>query len=289
MKPVLFELGNLKIYSYGVMMVVGYLAALLFNYKNAHKAKLSRDEAIDITIYIFFSGLIGSRLVYILLNLEKYIPDWKKMFAFNQGGLSWHGGFLGAGICIYLFCKIKKIKVLPVADLLFTTSILGLALGRIGCFLNGCCYGKACSLPWAVTFPSHRHPIPVHPTQLYEMFLDLIIFAFLLYWLKKRKFWGENTMMTFASYSVVRFIVEFYRFNEPNQMIHGLSLAQWFSIGLFTVMAAGIVWLRAHTPENLIIDHDSLKPEEQEKTRNKKENSSDFPGDTGGETRLEQL
>lgn len=250
MHQILFKIGSFKIYSYGVMMVLGYFFVLGFAYYNARKVDIDENDAVDLSILTFMSGIVGSRIIYVLLNLKKY-NSFMDLLEFQKGGLSWHGGLLGGILAIFIYCKIKKYNPFKALDLLMTPTIFALGIGRIGCFLNGCCYGKPTSVPWAMTFPSHRHPIPVHPTQLYEMVLDFAMFFFLLYWWKKRKFNGENSLMMLALYSVVRFSVEFFRYNSSNQMIAGLSLAQWVSISLFVVIISAIIIIRKKIPMTL--------------------------------------
>ena len=246
MHPILIDFHGLKVYSYGFMMVVAYFFAIGFIYFYAPKVKMDRNDAIDMSIIAFISGILGSRVLYVILNIKKYYGHWTGIFEFQKGGLSWHGGLLGGVLAIAIYSKVKGYSITKSMDLILTPAIAGLGIGRIGCFLNGCCYGKACSLPWAMVFPHHRHPIPVHPTQIYEMILDFAAFGFLLYWWNKRKFDGENSLVMAAIYSVIRFVVESFRYNTPDQMIHGLSLAQWFSLAAFIILVPLIIYLRKH-------------------------------------------
>jgi len=273
---ILFKIGEFKIYSYGVMMVLGYFFVLGFVYYNAYKIDMDQNDAVDLTIFTFISGILGSRIIYVLLNLKKY-NSFLDIFEFQKGGLSWHGGLLGGILAILIYCWIKKYNPFKALDLLMTPTIFGLGIGRIGCFLNGCCYGKPTSVPWAMTFPAHKHPIPVHPTQLYEMILDFVVFFFLLYWWKKRKFNGENSLMMLGLYSVVRFAVEFFRYNSPNQMIAGISLAQWVSVALFIVIISAIIIIRKKIPKTLeeTTEAGSPKPEDGEQRKEDGEQRKD--------------
>lgn len=259
--PILYEYGNLKVYSYGLMMVIGYFAALTFIYLFAPRAKMKRSDAVDLSILVFVFGIIGSRLVYVFLNFDQYSNDLSSIFEFQKGGLSWHGGLLGAAVIIIIYTGLKRYNLARVSDLMFTSSILGLGFGRIGCFLNGCCFGKPCDLPWAVTFPHHNHPIPVHPTQIYEMLFDFGGFAFLIYWWNKRKFNGENTLMMLGIYSVIRFGVEFFRYNTPDQMVSGLSYAQWVSIAIMLVTFTIIIIKRKKQVKLSALDEETTSDE----------------------------
>ena len=278
MHPVLFEFGTIKVYSYGFMMVVAYFFALGFIYMYAPKVKMNRNDAIDMSIIAFVSGILGARLVYVLINLKQYSSDWSQIFEFQRGGLSWHGGVLGGVLAIIIYCKFKKYSIPKALDLILTPAVAGLGIGRIGCFLNGCCYGKSCSLPWAMSFPHHKHPHPVHPTQLYELIMDFVAFGFLLFWWKKRKFNGENSLMMAAIYSVIRFIVEFYRYNTPDQMIHGLSLAQWVSVGAFVILVPLILILR-HNAKPMEDEDDEEEKNDKRGTIEEVDSSSDESGE----------
>ncbi len=241
MHPILFHIGKITVYSYGFMMVMAFLAVSIFNYFFSKRIGFDPIDGIDLTIYTFVSGIIGARLVYVVVNISHYWGRWYEILEFQKGGLSWHGGIFGAAFGIIYFAKRRGYKPADALDLMFTSSIMGLAIGRIGCFLNGCCYGKSCSLPWAVTFPYHLRPHPVHPTQIYELILDLIIFAYLVKRWDHRKFPLENTFLMLFWYSWARFFVEFFRYNVPQQIFWHLSLAQWVSL-LIILISGGFLW-----------------------------------------------
>lgn len=260
MRPILMELFGMKIYSYGFMMVTGYFFALWFILKFAEKAGMKSQDALDMSLISFVSGILGSRIVFVLLNLNDF-STFASLWEFQKGGLAWHGGIAGGVIAMTVYSKVKKYSPLSSFDLILTPSMAGLAIGRIGCFFNGCCYGKPAQLPWAVVFPSHRNPIPVHPAQLYEMVLDFVVFFFLWYWWDKRKFAGENSLLMLSLYSVARFIVEFFRYNTPDQMISGLSLAQWISLAFFAAGIIAVLLLRKNIPITL---KDALPAADQE-------------------------
>jgi phosphatidylglycerol---prolipoprotein diacylglyceryl transferase len=242
-------------------MVVAYFAFTAFVYKKASRIKIPGETAVDISIMLFISGILGARIAYVLLNFDKYAADWRKFFEFQKGGLSWHGGLFGAAVVLLIVIIVRKLHVGQTLDLMFTPVLLALGIGRMGCFFNGCCYGHATDLPWAITFISHRHPAPVHPTQIYEMLLDFAVFGFLAYRWSKRKFAGENTILALGLYSAVRFIVEFFRYNTPDQMVSGLSLAQWVSLMVFALTIAVLIILRRVMPG---LPEESEKPELQE-------------------------
>jgi phosphatidylglycerol---prolipoprotein diacylglyceryl transferase len=249
LKPILLRLGPINVYAYGLFMVIAYFAYTYYVYKKARRINIEGETAVDISVMLFISGIVGARLAYMLLNLDKYAGNWGSFFSFQKGGLSWHGGLFGAAVVLLVVIILRKLPVGQTLDLMFTPVLLALGIGRIGCFFNGCCYGHATNIPWAISFISHNHPVPVHPTQLYELILDFAVFGFLAYRWSKRRFAGENTVLTLGLYSAVRFIVEFFRYNTPDQMILGLSLAQWLSLMVFSLTIVILVVLRRVMPE----------------------------------------
>lgn len=235
-------------------MLVGYISVTFVLLRLASRAGFEPHDALDLSIYAFLSGIIGTRILFIFLNFGYFSANPKEIFDFQAGGLTWYGGPAAGLLCVYLFCRLKKYPIGQGMDLVFTPLILGLAIGRIGCFLNGCCYGKPCDLPWAMTFPHHSHPVPVHPTQIYEMILDLALLGFLLFWWGKRKFAGENTLLSFGLYGAVRFFVEFFRYNSPDMMWGALSLAQWAGLAMFIVLLGIVLYKRSKVPKGKVLE-----------------------------------
>jgi phosphatidylglycerol---prolipoprotein diacylglyceryl transferase len=228
MHRVLFKIGNFDIYTYGVMLVTGFLLGIAFSIKRNKSSKITTDDIIDISFYLLLGGLIGARLVYVLLHLEEYLARPIGIVLLREGGLAWHGALLGGFVSFWLFALKRKIDLLELLDLCAPGIMLGLAVGRIGCFLNGCCLGNETDLPWGVVFHDAGYFTPRHPTQLYELALDLVIVGFLCFWEKRKKFNGELVILMFTTYSIDRFIVEIFRLSPPR--ILGLSIAQYSSI-----------------------------------------------------------
>lgn len=188
----------------------------------------------DLVMITVFSGFIGGRLFYVLQNGSVYAENPLSLFYLWEGGLIFYGGVAGSLLGIWIFCRIKSIPFLEALDFLIPFEALVHAFGRIGCFLNGCCAGKACDLPWAVKFPGEQ--VAVHPVQLYEAVFNFALFFFLLFLYQRRKFRGQIIAIYFLLYSAGRFVFEFFRVHEIEWA--GLSSNQWVSVGLF---AAGFV------------------------------------------------
>lgn len=238
MHRVFFKIGNFEIYTYGVMLVIGYLTAICFTMWRNKNKNIINEDIMDFSFYLLLSGIIGARVFYVMLHLKDYISSPISMLNLREGGLAWHGALVGGFIAFAVFSKKRGIDVYAFLDLCAPSIMLGLAIGRIGCFLNGCCVGNETTLPWGIVFKSAGYFTPRHPTQLYELFFDLVIFAILLWWDKRKKFEGETVILMFVLYSAVRFIVECFRLSPPRYF--GLSIAQYSSIFIAIIALA---WL----------------------------------------------
>jgi len=225
---VLFSIGDFKIYSYGATLVFAFLMAIAVALKQGKKAGFSEEVILDLSLILLIAGVLGSRLLFVLLNLGDYLKHPLSILNLREGGLSLHGGLILGFLCVLWFCRSRKISLWSLLDAISPSFIIGIAIGRIGCFLNGCCYGKVTGLPWGVVFTSAHITLARHPSQIYEMLLDLAVFALLLYWQGRKRFEGEVFLFSLLLYSVVRFIVEFFR--EGLFFFWGLSLAQYGSI-----------------------------------------------------------
>lgn len=238
MHRVIFKIGNFEIYTYGVMLVLGFLAGFVFAIRRNKNKIVSNDTMMDFSLFVLLGGVLGARLAYVLLHLKDYISHPISILNLREGGLAWHGGLIGGFITAFLFCRKKKIDLYELMDLYAPSTIVGLAIGRIGCFMNGCCIGTETNSPWGLVFRDAGYTTPRHPTQIYELLLDLIVVFLLVSWEKRKRFSGEIFLLMFSLYSIVRFIVEFFRFSPPRVL--GLSLAQYSSIIIFIVT---LVWI----------------------------------------------
>jgi phosphatidylglycerol:prolipoprotein diacylglycerol transferase len=238
MHRVFFKIGNFDIYTYGVMLVIGFMVAIAYVIKRNNGKYIKNDDILDFSFYLLLGGVLGARLVYVLLHLGEYLASPLSIINLREGGLAWHGAILGGFTVYFIFCRKRKIDVYEFLDLCAPSIMLGLAIGRIGCFLNGCCIGMETSSPPGMIFPDTGDRIPRHPTQLYELVLDILIVLTLLWWEKRKKFSGELTLLMLSLYSVARFVVESFRLSPPR--IFGLSIAQYSSIIFFIVTA---IWI----------------------------------------------
>ena len=236
--PVLLKLGPFEIRYYGLFFVLGFVIAyfMLIYLAKKRQLKLTKDDISDFLLYLIIGVVAGARIFYVLVyNLKFYLANPLQVFAVWHGGLSFHGGLLGAIVAGVIFSKRKKIDFYDLADITVIPLALGLALGRIGNFTNGELYGRITNVPWAVKFKGVEGFR--HPSQIYESLKNLFIFS-VLWFVKDKKlpkgflFWLFVTMYTF-----LRFVVEFFR--EPDSQLGfffgWLTMGQVLSIIMFFV------------------------------------------------------
>lgn len=229
MIPVLFSFGTIHLYSYGLSIALGVLLSLGLMRRRAQEEGFPKpDEVFDIAFTILVWGFLGARLFYVVQNFSYYMAEPLKIFAVWEGGLIFYGGALAACLGFGLTARKRKWPFWKTLDFLAPYGALTHAFGRLGCFLNGCCFGKSCELPWAVRFP--ELPYAVHPTQLYEALFDLVLFMFLIKRRKRVRFEGEIGLLYFMLYGIGRYTIEFLR--EPSWMWMGLTSNQWLSVAI---------------------------------------------------------
>ncbi|MDI6736390.1 MAG: prolipoprotein diacylglyceryl transferase [bacterium] len=240
MHPIFFKIGPITIYSYGVMLALAFSVGIYLARDRAIKVGIDSKVIMDLSVYILLSSIVGARLLYVLTNPDEY-REQPLTAIFSRYGFVFYGGLILAIIVGFWYLKRKKLPLWQIADVIAPSIPIGQAIGRIGCLLNGCCYGKPTTLPWGVKVPGSDHLglTPLHPTQIYSSVGDLIIFFILSYLWKKRKFEGQILLMYLVLYSILRFIIEMYRGDNPYIFLH-LSLSQLLSIliglGAMTIM-----------------------------------------------------
>ncbi len=237
MHPIICKLGPLTLYSYGLILVFAFSIAISLASFQTRRYGLSPDLISNLSFIVIISGIIGARLLYVILNLDFYINNPIEIFMLSHGGLAWFGGLISGLVFCVVYLRYKKQDVYKIFDLLIPYVALAQAIGRIGCFLNGCCFGKR-NLFFGIYFPVHDAILI--PTQLYSC-LALLVIYFLLrkrQEMEHRK--GEILYLYLLFYAVWRFFIEFFR-GDSRIFIFGLSIFQLISIALFvfaTVMLA---------------------------------------------------
>jgi phosphatidylglycerol---prolipoprotein diacylglyceryl transferase len=252
MHPTLFEIGAFRLTSYGLMMMLAFLAGIGMAMRRSRAAGIPADFVADLTTVILIGSLLGARGLYVLTHLDEFSGRWLDTIKPVQAdgtigiaGLVLLGGVLAAIPLTIWYTRRKGQSVLETIDLLVPSLALGIAIGRVGCLLNGCCYGKACGCGWAIHYPAESplHALgAVHPTQVYLILGNLALMALLLWTARKRAFPGQVFALFLLLYSPLRFTVEFLRDYEP-AMIRGqlgawaVTTSQLLTLGMF---AAGL-------------------------------------------------
>ncbi len=263
MHPELFRIGPISVHSYGVMLALSFILGIYLAIREGEKRGIRGDDIVNLGMVIIISSVFGARLFYVLFHLEEFRGRWIYTFwpvqedgTIGLGGLIVLGGFLTAFIASAVYILVKKLDFWKVADSVAPSIALGVFLTRIGCFLNGCCFGKACSLPWAVVFLPNSPAgtvmgnTPIHPTQLYSSFYGLVIFLILLYVNRKQRFDGLLIGLFLILYGISRFTVDFFRYYEHQMfIIDGLEFNQIVSLLMF-VGGIFILLYRGKVPQN---------------------------------------
>ncbi|MCL5966990.1 MAG: prolipoprotein diacylglyceryl transferase [Deltaproteobacteria bacterium] len=247
MHPVLLKIGALKIYSYGVFVAIGLLAATWVAGREFERKGRDREAIYETAFWAILSGILGARLFHVLVYWRTYAADPLEIVRLWNGGLVYYGGFLGGLIPAIVVLRRKKIPIAEAADAVALGIPLGLAFGRIGCTLAGCCYGKPCVLPWAVVYtdPASLAPpyVPLHPTQIYEAFGALGIFALLLLTRDRFRTPGMRFWTMLILYGVVRSFLEIFR-DDPRGFLGPFSESQVVSAVLIAYAAASIAYVK---------------------------------------------
>jgi len=213
MFPILISLGPIHVYAYGTMIAIGVILSLVLIERNITNSSVEPSGVGDFIVLSVFSGIIGARMLFVMVNWEQFRFDIMTVFFVWEGGLIFYGGFFTALCCIIVKSRRGAVPLRPLLDTIVPFVALTQGFGRIGCFLNGCCWGKETSMPFGVLFPHLSSP--VHPVQLYESFWTLVLFFFLVYRSRHKKFDGEILGWYGVLYGVGRFIIQFFRGDQP--------------------------------------------------------------------------
>ena len=240
MLPILLKIGPLTIHTYGFMLALGVACGLWFLYVQGKKQQMNAAKLLDLAFYTIIISLIGAKLVLFVGNFSTYMRNPGELFSLARSGGVFQGG-LAFGILFALwYMRRHNIKIWKTADIMVPALALGHGFGRIGCFSAGCCYGRACALPWGVRFHNeYAHEITgitlnttLHPVQLYEAALNFLNFASLFIILKKKKFDGQVFLFYIVNYSIIRYFTEFFRGDHADKTYILKSASPYLSISL---------------------------------------------------------
>ena len=238
MHPILFEVHSWPVYAYGVLLAVAYLAGLQMAVVRARRLGLDSNRVLDLGIYLIIAALVGAKLMLVAVDFNYFRQQPRELLSLVRAGGVFYGGLIAAlGVAIWLVRRYA-LNLWTVADLMAPGIALGHVIGRLGCLLAGCCYGRPTSVPWAITFTSPEAAanvgtplgIPLHPTQLYDAGAELVILVLLLVTERRgRPFAGRTFWLYMLLYAISRFVIEFYRGDERG-IILGLSTSQFVSV-----------------------------------------------------------
>ena len=248
------SIGPVALPAYGILLVIGMLIALWIVTRQARKAGLPSETITDLAVYAIIAGLIGAKVLLVIVEWAHYSRNPRDLLSLFQSGGVFYGGLLGAIPVAFWYARRPQLDGWKTADVLAPGVVVGQAVGRLGCFMAGCCYGKpAADLPWAVTFRdvyANRNvgtPLdtPLHPTQIYESLACFLILGILLWMSPRKRFHGQIVLAYVFLYAVARFIVEMYRGDAVRGFVMGgrLSTSQFIAILLAVAAALALPYL----------------------------------------------
>ncbi len=221
MHPELAHWGLIHIRSYGVMLALAFLAGTWLGLREAKRLALDEDKLINVILIVLIASVLGARALYVMEHIQEFRREWGSVIALWQGGLTLYGGIVGGAAAGLIAARRFGLPMWTVADALTPSLALGASIGRVGCYLNGCCYGRPTSLPWGVHFPADSFAglefgnAAVHPSQLYFAAAGLALFA-LTWWLRRRFGVPGTLFWTFiVLFALVRIPLDMTRVYEP--------------------------------------------------------------------------
>ncbi len=249
MRQVLFEVPGLglRIYGFSVMLVAATFSAVYLTAWRARREKIDPEVVFELAVWLLTGGFIGARALYLIGHPEVVHSFWD-IFKVWQGGIVFYGCIMGGLAGSVLYWIRRPFPFLAMCDAVAPALAVGIALGRVGCLLNGCCYGATTDLPWAITFPAETLPwthhvhvgwlsagaarsLPVHPTQLYAILDGLILLALLTAYFPRRRRDGEVMAVLMVCYPITRFLIEGLR-DDEGAFLAGMTISQAISAGL---------------------------------------------------------
>jgi phosphatidylglycerol---prolipoprotein diacylglyceryl transferase len=239
MHPVICKFGPLTIFSYGLMLALAFFMSSILACRQAKKEKYDPDVIFNLLFTAFISGIIGARIFYVIDNLSYYLKNPLEIIMLQNGGLAWFGGLILGVVSVIIYLKINKLPVYKTFDLIAPFAALAQAIGRIGCLLNGCCYGKESE--FGIYFPVHNDILI--PTQAYSSILLILIFIILRFLQDRPHKAGQVLYAYLLLYSIKRFSIEFFRADSP-AIFAGLTLFQILSVIVFFIAVINLALIR---------------------------------------------
>lgn len=238
--PVAFKIGSLTIHWYGVLVALGFLIGLWMASRRALREGIAPEKVMDIGPWLIIGTIVGARTLHVISYWEAEFANqpWTEIFMVQKGGLVFYGGLIGATLAGIAYLVWKKLPIWKFGDILAPSIPLGYVLGRMGCLMNGCCYGRVCDLPWAIRFPPGHstHGASVHPTQVYDALLSVGLWLLLEWLFRRKRFDGQIFASYLLGYAVLRSAVEFFRGDYSTHYLGGWATpAHLVSMAIFAV------------------------------------------------------
>ena len=252
MHPILFEIGNWPVYSYGVLLAAAYLVALQLAVVRARRRGIDGTKVMDLGIYLIIAALVGAKLMLVVVDFDYFTSQPRELLSLVRAGGVFYGGLLAALVVAMVLVRRYQLRIWATADLFAPGIALGHVIGRLGCLMAGCCYGRPTDVPWAITFTNPLAAsnvgtplgVPLHPTQLYDAGAELVIMIVLLATERRGKpFDGRTFWLYMLLYGISRFIVEFYRGDERGAIM-GVSTSQFVSLVIVPLAVVMLLRLR---------------------------------------------
>ena len=241
MFPILFQIGSFTVQSYGIFLALGYLSGLLLLRKTCRDLHLDFFVVTQPCLPVFLISILGARALFVLTNLDYFRLFPAEILHIWRGGLVFYGAVITGLPALVFITHRRRLSIGATLDVFAPALAAGHAVGRLGCFAAGCCHGRYCELPWGVRFSSDLvdpvlRGLPLHPTQLYESFgLAVLAVAAYFFLLKRSLRPGGVALLYLGSYSVLRFIVEFFRGDQIRGFVfhHSISISQAIALAIF--------------------------------------------------------
>ncbi len=243
MHPILFKIGSFPVHSFGVIMIVAFLVGLAIARARAKRLGIDPNKLADMAFWTLIVGILGARVAFILQDLGYYLKHTDELFSWQFAGLTSFGGVI-AGIGFMVFwAKRAGWPVRLVLDVIGPAGLVMHAIGRVGCLLNGCCYGGVCALPWGIHVD--KVPVPMHPAQIYDALMNLAAIPIILWVERKGQSRGQVFALVLVFHGLARFIYEFWRAGTEEQVKAGLASSTYWTalpipITQAQAMAAGL-------------------------------------------------
>jgi phosphatidylglycerol:prolipoprotein diacylglycerol transferase len=250
MHPILFSIGPFTIYTYGVLLAAAYLVGLKLAMVRARSRYLDSTRVLDLGVWIIISALVGAKLMLLVVDFQYFRANPAELVSLARSGGVFYGGLILAVIVSIWYIRRQGLPLWTTCDVFAPGIALGHVVGRLGCLMAGCCFGKPADVPWAITFTDPAASVngtplgvPLHPTQLYEAGAELVILGLLLATERRgRPFPGRTFWTYMLLYAVSRYVVEFYR-GDPRGVVLGMSTSQFISLLIGPLSVVMLVWL----------------------------------------------